>query len=42
MTSREAYGAISAGWLIFNHPDVFPGQVEGLALCYWARDHATA
>jgi uncharacterized protein len=41
MAAGEAYGAINAGWLIFNNPAVFPDQVEGLALCYWARDHAT-
>lgn len=40
MAAGEVYGAINAAWLIFNHPGVFPDQVTGLALCYWARDHA--
>ena len=41
MAHGEAYGGINAAWLIFNHIADYPDQVEGLALCYWARDHAT-
>lgn len=42
MSYGEAYGGVNAAWLIFNHPEDYPDQVEGLALCYWARDHASA
>lgn len=42
MSYGNAYGGINAAWLIFNHTDVYPDQVEALALCFWARDHATA
>lgn len=42
MSYGDAYAGINAAWLIFNHIDEFPDQVEGLALCYWARDHASA
>jgi uncharacterized protein len=42
MAAGDAYGAINAGWMYFTYPDTFPDQVEGLALCYWARDHAEA
>lgn len=35
------YGAINAAWAITENPDEFPDQVEGLAWCFWALDHAT-
>ena len=42
MSYGEAYAGINAAWLIISHIDEFPDQVERLALCYWARDHASA
>lgn len=36
-----AYSGIDMAWLIFNNPDTYPDQVQGLAYCYWAQATAT-
>jgi uncharacterized protein len=35
------YSGIDMAWLIFNNPETYPDQVQGLAYCFWARDAAT-
>lgn len=37
----HAYAGINAAWAIFDNPDLFPDQVEGLAFCAWAVGAAT-
>jgi uncharacterized protein len=33
-------GGINAAWLVFENPDLYPDQVQGLAYCFWAVAHA--
>ncbi len=40
--SGFAYGAINAAWAITENPDLFADQIEGLAWCFWALEHAPA
>ena len=40
LAQGEAYAGINAAWMHFDHPDLFPDQVQGVAYCLWAVEHA--